>query len=69
MLYAFTAVARIALVKPDKARGVENMILQAAQQGRISEKARTLPAQTLHCLAINLCWAVRCAGLAFWPTS
>ena len=37
---ARAAVARIALVKPDKARGVENMILQAAQRGNISEKVR-----------------------------
>lgn len=33
------AVARIALVKPDKARGVENLILQMAQRGQITEKA------------------------------
>jgi programmed cell death protein 5 len=32
------AVARIALVKPDKARNVENMILAAAQRGAITEK-------------------------------
>lgn len=31
-------VARIALVKPDKARGVENMILAAAQRGAIGER-------------------------------
>lgn len=31
-------VARIALVKPDKARSVENMILAAAQRGAITEK-------------------------------
>ncbi|GBF91698.1 hypothetical protein Rsub_04002 [Raphidocelis subcapitata] len=31
-------LARIALVKPDKARGVENMILTAAQRGAITEK-------------------------------
>lgn len=37
------AVARIALVKPDKARGVENMILQMAQRGQITEKARDSP--------------------------
>jgi hypothetical protein len=33
-------VARIALVKPEKARNVENMILAAAQRGAITEKAR-----------------------------
>ncbi|KAG6511424.1 DNA-binding protein DDB_G0278111-like [Zingiber officinale] len=31
-------LARIALVKPDKARGVEDVILRAAQMGQISEK-------------------------------
>lgn len=32
------SVARIALVKPDKARGVEDVLLRAAQMGQISEK-------------------------------
>lgn len=32
------AVARIGLVKPDKAKGVENMVLQMAQRGQITEK-------------------------------
>jgi programmed cell death protein 5 len=31
------AVARIALVKPDKARGVENLAIQMAQRGQITE--------------------------------
>ncbi|KAL0924231.1 hypothetical protein M5K25_005047 [Dendrobium thyrsiflorum] len=31
-------LARIALVKPEKARGVEDVILRAAQMGQISEK-------------------------------
>ncbi|CAN6872338.1 unnamed protein product [Brassica oleracea] len=31
-------IARIALVKPDKARGVEDVILRAAQMGQIVEK-------------------------------
>ncbi|XP_020092499.1 DNA-binding protein DDB_G0278111 isoform X2 [Ananas comosus] len=31
-------LARIALVKPDKARGVEDVLLRAAQTGQISEK-------------------------------
>lgn len=35
------AVARIALVKPDKAHGVENLILQMAQRGQIIEKVGT----------------------------
>jgi hypothetical protein len=34
------AVSRIALVKPDKARGVENMIISMAQRGQISEPVR-----------------------------
>lgn len=33
-------MSRIALVKPDKARGVENMILAAAQRGALQEKVR-----------------------------
>ena len=32
------SVARIALVKPDKARSVEDVILRAAQMGQIAEK-------------------------------
>lgn len=31
-------LARIALVKPDKARGVEDVVLRAAQMGQIVEK-------------------------------
>ncbi|EEC79640.1 hypothetical protein OsI_20860 [Oryza sativa Indica Group] len=31
-------LSRIALVKPDKARGVEDVLLRAAQSGGISEK-------------------------------
>ncbi|GIL72156.1 hypothetical protein Vretimale_461 [Volvox reticuliferus] len=31
-------LARIAIVKPEKARGVENMILAAAQRGALSAK-------------------------------
>lgn len=34
------AVSRIALVKPDKARSIENMILSAAQRGALGEKVR-----------------------------
>ena len=36
--FAGCSVARIALVKPEKARGVENLILQMAQRGQITEK-------------------------------
>ena len=38
MRHGAHAVARIALVKPDKARGVENLVLQMAQRGQITEK-------------------------------
>merc|ERR1711915_200494 len=31
-------IARIALVKPDKARGVEDFLLRGAQMGQITEK-------------------------------
>ncbi|XP_047311137.1 DNA-binding protein DDB_G0278111-like [Impatiens glandulifera] len=31
-------LARIALVKPEKARGVEDVVLRAAQMGQIAEK-------------------------------
>jgi DNA-binding TFAR19-related protein (PDSD5 family) len=34
------AVSRIALVKPDKARAVENMILNMAQRGQLMERVR-----------------------------
>lgn len=37
------AVARIALVKQEKARGVENLVLQMAQRGQITEKVGMLP--------------------------
>lgn len=37
-IVAGCAVARIALVKPEKARGVESLILQMAQRGQITEK-------------------------------
>lgn len=32
------AVARIALVKPDKARSIEDMIISAAKRGALGEK-------------------------------
>lgn len=40
LLLFFSIVARIALVKPEKARGVEDVILRAAQMGQIVEKVR-----------------------------
>lgn len=39
----FYAVSRIALVKPEKARGVEDVILRAAQMGQIVEKVHVRP--------------------------
>ena len=33
-------VARIALVKPEKARGVEDVLLRSAQMGQITEKVK-----------------------------
>ena len=39
----YEPVARIALVKPDKARGVEDVILRAAQYGQITEKVSSIP--------------------------
>jgi len=38
MLCTSDAVARIGLVKPDKAKGVENIVLQMAQRGQLNEK-------------------------------
>lgn len=37
-IFCVYTVARIALVKPEKARGVEDVILRAAQMGQIAEK-------------------------------
>lgn len=41
------AVARIGLVKPDKAKGVENMVLQMAQRGQLNEKVIFLERYTM----------------------
>ncbi|KAL4458392.1 hypothetical protein ABPG75_013257 [Micractinium tetrahymenae] len=35
-------LARISLVKPDKARAIEDMIIMAARRGQIQEKARLI---------------------------
>lgn len=40
------AVSRVALVKPEKARNVENMILAAAQRGQLMERV-SVPGSTL----------------------
>lgn len=45
------AVSRIALVKPDKARSIENMILAAAQRGALAEKVRV---QLHACLRVQM---------------
>ena len=42
MFACIAAVARIGLVKPEKAKGVENMVLQMAQRGQLTEKVRAL---------------------------
>ena len=38
LVLVFYVVARIALVKPDKARAIEDMIINAARRGAIGEK-------------------------------
>ncbi|RWW82278.1 hypothetical protein BHE74_00009264 [Ensete ventricosum] len=38
LMFVQLIVARIALVKPDKARGVEDVLLRAAQMGQLTEK-------------------------------
>lgn len=47
-----SAVARIALVKPDKAKGVENLVIQLAQRGQIQERVRL-------CSTSRSLWCVR----------
>ena len=37
-LFLHSAVARIALVKPEKARAIEDMIINAARRGALGEK-------------------------------
>lgn len=44
------AVARIALVKPEKARGVEDVILRAAQMGQIVEKVAIIFSRFIVCV-------------------
>ena len=46
-------MARIALVKADKAKGVENMVLQMAQRGQLNEKVTTA-ATLLHFESIQV---------------
>lgn len=38
ILFFFAPVARIALVKPEKARAIEDMIIAAARRGALGEK-------------------------------
>eukprot|EP00882_Tetradesmus_deserticola_P018793 GHRQ01020181.1.p2 GENE.GHRQ01020181.1~~GHRQ01020181.1.p2 ORF type:complete len:114 (+),score=31.82 GHRQ01020181.1:169-510(+) len=47
-------LARVALVKPDKARNVENMILTAAKRGALQSKVRTHGLCTLHMIASGI---------------
>lgn len=49
VLIIILTVARIALVKPEKARGVEDIILRSAQMGQIVEKVPL-------CLLCTQCW-------------
>ena len=49
-----SAVARIALVKPDKAKGVENMVLQMAQRGQLNEKVIRQSSNWRPCLTVYL---------------
>lgn len=53
----FIIVARIALVKPEKARGVEDVILRAAQMGQIIEKVTFVFASS--CLLMRIGIEVR----------
>lgn len=55
---SWLAVSRIALVKPDKARGVEDVILRSAQMGQITEKVCS---GASHCILHN-----RCIGQVFF---
>lgn len=45
------AVQRIALVKPEKARGVEDRLLDAAKRGQLGQKVRT---SALICIVLSL---------------
>ena len=47
------AVSRIALVKPEKARAVEDTVLRAVQSGQITEKVRNL--QFRHSAILPFC--------------
>lgn len=54
------AVARIALVKPDKARGVEDVILRAAQVGQIAEKVASCTILSISDASLYRSLYVRC---------
>lgn len=49
------SVARIALVKPEKSRGVEDVILRAAQMGQIIEKVTFCISLFGSCIPLNVC--------------
>lgn len=57
-----SAVARIALVKPEKARNVENMILAAAKRGALQNKV-SLSFSAACVSATATIWSV--SGLCF----
>lgn len=57
--YIIHVVARIALVKPEKARGVEDVILRAAQMGQIVEKVALC--FLLIIFGLNICICFACA--------
>jgi hypothetical protein len=50
------AVNRIALVKPEKARAVENLIINMAQRGQLMEKVRLMAyviASYMHIICVD----------------
>jgi hypothetical protein len=52
-------VSRIALVKPDKARGVEDVLLRAAQTGGISEKVIAKHIFLRPFVALSTLWSLK----------
>jgi hypothetical protein len=53
--WCLLAVARIALVKPERARGMENMLIAAAQRGQITEKVRAISTASCRVSALIVC--------------
>lgn len=53
MLFFFISVSNLALVKPDKAKAVENYLIQMARFGQLGGKVRK---KLLHlCLFVFIC--------------